>query len=377
MPTATKTRDTTKMVLFGLSAGYCQYRGCDKRNLGDPVTGEVFNTGWVAHIIASEPGGPRGDEELSPEYRDDINNLMLLCDVHHRLVDKQKPKEHPAPLLREMKAEHEARVASACGIPPDSKSHVLLFGANIGEHKSVLDYRTAAPAVVAKRRYPAGELVIQTKDDSRTERTPTYWAQELANLDSKFEARVRPVLAVGDDPHVSVFALAPQPLLVRLGTLLSDKVRVGIYQRHREPVQGWEWPDLDESYEPLAPSVDSPTDTSKRPALVISLSATVAEERVKAAMGNDCAIWHVGIPKPNHHCIRSPEDLATWRKFVQGLLNDIKSVHGHRIPLHIFPVMPNSAAVALGLVRQEKADMPFHLYDALGDDDFTHAFNIE
>src|SRR5258705_840215 len=140
------TRDTTKHVLFGLAAGYCQYRGCDKRNLGDPLTGEVFNTGWAAHVIGSKPGGPRGDDDLSKALRDDIKNLMLLCDVHHRLVDKKDPRGHPPEVLYAMKGEHEARIELACGIPPDARSHVLLYVRNIGDHKTALDYATTAPA---------------------------------------------------------------------------------------------------------------------------------------------------------------------------------------------------------------------------------------
>jgi SMODS-associated and fused to various effectors sensor domain len=379
MPSETKTRETTKHVLFALSAGYCQYRGCDKRNTGDPLTGRVFNTGWVAHVIGSKPGGPRGDDELSEMLRDDIENLMLLCDVHHRVIDKEDPDGHPPEVLREMKQEHESRVELACGIPPDRKSHVLLYGANIGDHKTTLDYATTAPALLQRRRYPAKErFVIQAKDNHRRDKDPEYWPEERAHLAGKFEARVLPELANGADPHVSVFALAPQPLLVLLGSLLSDKKNVHVYQRHREPEPSWMWPDPDDADEPLAPEfVARPSSFDKPPALLLALSATVTADRVAEAMTGEHALWHVSIPRPNTHCIRTPRDLVVWRKFIAGALDEIKACHGQGSALHVFPVVPNSAAVCLGLVRQQKADLPLHMYDQIQGQGFVPAFTIE
>ena len=379
MPTAKRADATpkTKQILYALSAGYCQYEGCGKRVIYDRIRWRPLNVGQAAHNVAVKPGGPRGEAGRSEELSDDPSNILVLCYDCHIRIDADV-SGHPEARLRAMKLAHEERIALACSISPDKKSHVLVFGSSVGTHPAILGRVTTDPALLSRGRYPATNegLQIQTKGDLRTERSPHFWATERANLEEHYQTVVRPFLARQDDPHVSVFAFGAQPLLVLLGTLLSDKFRVGIYQRHREPEPTWTWPDLGESYEPLAPTVNRPIDTGKRPALVISLSGTVAEERVTAVMGNDCAIWHVRIPEPNHHCIQNPADLVIWRKFVQRLLDEIKSIHGHGTPLHIFPVMPNSAAVSLGLVRQEKADMPFHLYDAQGEEDFTHALNI-
>ncbi|MBK7781770.1 MAG: SAVED domain-containing protein [Ardenticatenia bacterium] len=303
---------------------------------------------------------------------------MLLCYEHHRLVDKQDPEGHPRERLLGMKQAQEKRVSLACGIPPENKSHVLIYGANIGDHKTALDYRTTASALLPQRRYPANRepFLIQTRDDSRTDRNPEYWGQERQNLETKFATRILPVIAAGDDPHISVFGLAPQPLLVLLGALLSDKYNVAVYQRHREPVPGWAWPDLDDDYETLTLQLARPESFNRPPALVLSLSATLTENRVLTAMGDDCAIWHVSIPVRNQHCIRSPHDLVVWRRFIMRLLGEIKEKHGHGTELHIFPAVPVSAAVTLGLVRQSKADMPFHVYDEVPGRGFVQALTI-
>lgn len=379
MPTAKRAEASqkTKQILYALSAGYCQYEGCGKRIIYDRVKLKPLNVGQAAHNVAARPGGPRGDEVRSEELADDPDNILVLCYDCHKRIDNDVDA-HPEHRLQAMKIAQEERVELACGIPPDRRSQVLVFGSSIGTHPAVLDRVTTDPALLSRGRYPASKevLEIQTKGDLKTERSPDFWTTERANLEEHYRAIVRPLLSRQGDPHVSVFAFAAQPLLVLLGTLLSDKFRVDVFQRHREPEPSWRWPDLDESYEPLAPILDRPTAATTNPALVISLSATITEDRVRSALGEDCSIWHVRLEYPDHDCFRSPSDLVTWRKFLRKTLNEIKAAYEHGTPLHIFPAMPVSAAVALGLVRQEKADMPFHLYDALPHQDFTPAIQI-
>ena len=94
-----------KLRLWGKTAGRCQYPGCNKILWRDDLTKVEFNTAYIAHIIADKPNGHRGDKVLSKKLPRDISNLMLLCDEHHRLIDKEKVDEHPAELLSEYKRE--------------------------------------------------------------------------------------------------------------------------------------------------------------------------------------------------------------------------------------------------------------------------------
>jgi len=50
---------------------------------------DTLNAAYIAHIVAEKPDGPRGDPARSPLLADAIENLMLLCDVHHRLIDRE------------------------------------------------------------------------------------------------------------------------------------------------------------------------------------------------------------------------------------------------------------------------------------------------
>jgi hypothetical protein len=66
----------------------------------------------VAHIVSSAPDGPRGHYPLPPEDRDKYDNLILLCEEHHHIVDSQ-PSTYTVQRLRQMKANHEALVDNA------------------------------------------------------------------------------------------------------------------------------------------------------------------------------------------------------------------------------------------------------------------------
>ncbi len=128
---------TNRHVLWARSAGRCAYDGCNVPLIGDLISGaEDKNFGFVAHIVAETSTGPRGDAVRSPLLANDVDNLMLLCHRHHKLIDVDAVDEHPEHRLREMKAAHEARIDIVSGITSDRASHVIRFGAQIGRHES-------------------------------------------------------------------------------------------------------------------------------------------------------------------------------------------------------------------------------------------------
>jgi hypothetical protein len=65
--------------------------------------------GQECHIVARKEDGPRGISPLTAEQRDTYGNLILLCSVHHKVIDDQ-PGEYTMAVLQEVKREHEAWV---------------------------------------------------------------------------------------------------------------------------------------------------------------------------------------------------------------------------------------------------------------------------
>src|SRR5579871_4068919 len=130
--------ERTKILLWGKAAGRCQYDPCNKSVWLDDVTKMEFNSAYIAHIIADKPNGPRGDPKLSELLKAELSNLMLMCDPHHRLIDIEDVAGHSVERLRTMKRKHEDRMELLSSLTEEKQSHILLYGANIGQHSAAL-----------------------------------------------------------------------------------------------------------------------------------------------------------------------------------------------------------------------------------------------
>jgi hypothetical protein len=302
---------------------------------------------------------------------------MLVCPICHAKMDQFKSGgRYTVELLQAMKSEHERRVALVTAIAPGMTSHVLLYGANIGHHSSPLKYANTALALFPER-YPAEDRAIELGmvDSSLRDTNDAFWSVESENLRTKFDQRVRERLAHGDISHLSVFALAPQPLLILLGTLLIDISEAQVFQRHREPQQTWKWPD--HTTTPSFKIIEPSTDERRTPVLVLALSATITHDRITKVVGDDAAVWTVTIPEPNNDFTKSRQQLSEFRALMRKLLDRIKAKHRQATPLHIFPAASVSVAVEMGRIRMPKADMPWKIYDQNNQrGGFVHALNI-
>jgi hypothetical protein len=345
--------------LWGKAAGRCEYDGCNDRLWLDSLTQVEFNAAYVAHIVADSPDGPRGDAALSPKLKAELSNLMLLCDKHHRLVDREQIEQHPVERLTEMKRRHEDRIELVASLMPDKQSHVLLYGANIGEQSAPLSLSSAAEAMLPEW-YPAESrpIEISLRNSFATDKTDMYWQVERAHLEGKISQQIRPRLAQGDIHHLSIFAIAPQPLLILLGALLSDIPAAVVYQRHREP-PGWRWQDEADSTDYV---IEDPVVASGPPALIFSLSATVVDDRVKKVIPN-AEIWKISVANPNNDFLKSRHQASEFRRVMRQTMDRIKVRHGQNATVHVFPAMPVALAVELGRIRMPKADLPLSIYD--------------
>jgi hypothetical protein len=352
----------TRTILWARAAGRCQYAGCNKPLIGDLISGaEDANFGFVAHIVAEPPTGPRGDPLRSPLLANDVNNLMLMCHVHHKLIDVDEVAEHPEGRLLAMKAAHERRIEIVTTITDDRASHVLRYAANIGEHTSPVTYDQIATAMLPSR-YPADgrhTIDIELRGSAHSDQEAAYWTIQRENLSRQFKSKVHDRLDAGEIRHLSVFALAPQPLLIELGRHLCDITAINVYQLHREP-KGWGWPT---NGPPMRLRMRKPPHSDGAPALVLALSATLADERIKAVLGQNASLWVIEAEQPHNDIMKRPADLAEFRRLLRSIFDAIKATHGEHAVINVFPAVPVSAAVEVGRVWMPKADLPLMVYD--------------
>ena len=93
MPISDKTRKT----IWGLSGNRCAFPGCNNE-LYLTVGESNSLVGEECHICARNAGGPRFDPSLTEAEVNDYSNLILLCSIHHKLVD-DNPKHYDAASL--------------------------------------------------------------------------------------------------------------------------------------------------------------------------------------------------------------------------------------------------------------------------------------
>jgi hypothetical protein len=95
--------------LFAVSSNRCAFPKC-----AEPLVHEGKVTGRACHIKGDRPGSARYDETQADEERHSFENLILLCPIHHDVIDADEIA-YSVERLHKLKASHEAQTIS----PPD------------------------------------------------------------------------------------------------------------------------------------------------------------------------------------------------------------------------------------------------------------------
>jgi hypothetical protein len=347
--------------LWVKSGGRCQYDGCNIPLWKDSLMQKDLNKSYISHIVAAKEDGPRGDSILSKELESDFNNLMLLCDECHRRIDKSETKIHTRELLIEMKTTKERNIELLTNLTPDKKSHLVSFTSKIGSFDPAINFEDCVQAVLPKY-YPVSDNIIQlgTKNLVFEDNKQNYWEVHSLQLEEMVKRKITPLIYQEKKNHFSIFALAPQPSLIKLGSLLSELSICEVYQLHREPSQTWKWQNEDEAFKV---KLIEPVEIFSKAVLVISMSDNVTKERIINTLGNDISIWTITVENPNRNILKNRQTLINFKNQVRDAFSKIKQHYESNNPIHIFPVMPNSCAIETGRVWMEKADLPLIIFD--------------
>lgn len=356
----------TQCMLWGRSAGRCEFKGCNKILYRSSVTQELANLAEKAHIYSFSEEGPRGRGKFAKHPKDlnNLENLMLVCESCHKIIDtEQKTKKYNADLISSWKKEHEQRVEIVTGIASDQKTHVIFYESNISKQSSRLEKIEAYEAIFPDRYPVSSEPIRLSMDWKAQDNRDSFWATESENLNAEFKSKIEPLLREREQPtlHFTVFALASMPLLIQLGSLFTDKVNVDVRQKLREPIT-WRWQKAPVDFDFV---IQEPEHFDGRPVLVFSLTDKIEHQRIFDVLGTKVSIWEITTNEqfigPN--MIISSEQLGIFRTKVRDLLNRIRHEHDHESTLSIFPTMSISCSIELGRVRMPKVEMPWDIYD--------------
>lgn len=351
-----------KILIWTLASGRCQFEGCNKCLYEDLKTKRLYNKAHIAHIIADSPNGVRGHPKKSLELKDDIRNLMLLClDCHIRIDDlKSGEKEYPTALLLKMKFKHEKRIRSRTAISKTKESNFVLYTSMINGYKPTIDFETLkvdlAPKIYPAEPYP---IILSSEEKIFTEKNSEFWNYESSHLSFLFKTKLKDVIGYRDSKHYSIFAIAAQPLLIKLGVLLNDINHSEVYQKHRS-TQSWQWANTTTT---LNFKLNRTTPSNNKVALKVSLSAPIKNERITSILGKDIDIWEITVDQPNVNLISSPKQVFEFGAITGIVFDEIKNTYPNIDIIHIFPAMPISTSIEFGKRWMSKVHLPMMLYD--------------
>lgn len=116
--------DKTRKILWGRSGNRCAM--CRHELVADATaTDDESIIGDECHIVSPSPNGPRHDGSHPQEKLDAYDNLILLCRIHHKLVDDQE-SSYTAGILRQTKADHETWVSEKLTDKPPAPKRIVI-----------------------------------------------------------------------------------------------------------------------------------------------------------------------------------------------------------------------------------------------------------
>lgn len=352
--------DRIRVMLSVAAGGRCEFAGCNDYLFEHNLTlrGGVF--GQNAHIIAFSEDGPRAaDESGTPEVHD-VGNLLLLCPRCHKQIDDE-PDRFPADVLRQYKLAHETRVRLVTGLGPDMRTEVVQLKANVGGQPVGIPaphvYEAVAPRYPADTQGLVIDLTTLQCEDS------TFYLSAERVIRRRVEQLLAPGVEVKGARHLSVFALAPIPVLVLFGAVLGNKVAAEMYQRHRD-TEDWRWKT---DGTPVAYSFErvKAGTPDGAVALVLSLSGQVSVDQVTAVAGASATVYELTLagqdPRPTY--LRLRDDLARFASEYREALAVIRATHPGLATLGVFPAVPAPVAVVMGRELLPKIDPVLLVHD--------------
>lgn len=350
--------EKTKMLLIARTGGRCQFKGCNKNLFIDEFTLKEFNSSNVAHIVASSPDGPRGNDD-SYKLSDNIDNLMLLCPEHHSMIDKY-PEQYPPEDLVEMKAEQELRVAKLLDEMYFPESEIIAFEAKIKNIDDVsVDTKLACEAMRLKGYKPAftNKRVIKI-DSSYDYKDSKYWEDVNRSLKYKFQSTIEGIISSEPNKRFSIFPLAPIPLIIKLGYLFGDKKTIDIYQKFREP-NSWSWQSEGETNKFEVRKITR--NENNKIAIILSVSSMIDINRI-IKVDNFGIVYHLQAEECSVNAIKSLQDLECfWQKYLE-MLDIIKNSDSVN-EISLFPAIPVSVAFMVGNKYMKGIYPKIRIYD--------------
>lgn len=343
--------------LWTNAGGRCEYPGCNDYLLEDKLSGKDYNFGEMAHNVGREntEGSPRGLNKLSIIKRSKAQNHLLLCARHHKLIDTGKFLDfYTVEELQSYKEDHENRIKYLTGLNDSRKSVVLRMMNRI--HKdpvSVSNEEIIEALWKCANRYP--EYLLRTHNNLEIDlgdlpdtRDRAYWKTATNRIDEVIEYQLKPQVRKFIN-HISIFAIAPIPLMIYLGAKLGDKIRMDIYQKQFNAEEDWVWCKNSRKVFFKYDKIQEKQNNSKV-AILISISGKISMKSLPKDVKENYTLYELKPKKfsPNRDLVQNKNTLLNFKKTYQELLRAIEYTHSTSKEILLFPAVPISLSIFCG-----------------------------
>jgi hypothetical protein len=369
-----RIKEPVRLLLCVRAGGRCEFDGCNAFLFEHHLTLATGNFAQLAHVVAFSVDGPRGGSPR-PADINAIENLMLLCHRCHKLIDDH-PQDYAREMLQRHKVDHEERIRHLTDLRPNRRTVVLQLKALVRGKPVDIPFADVARAVAPN--YPVdrtGHLI--DLNPIQASGPPLYNVAKQI-VDRRVGELYQPGAPALEIRHISLFALAPIPVLVYLGSRLSSKIPLEVFQRHRD-TQDWVWKEggepVDYQYIRLRIGEDP-----RKVALVMSLSGRVDHTRLPTEIDSSFSLYELQIigRDPSLDFLRRREDLTRFAFVYREFLAMLGREHPQAPELHLFPAVPAPVAVLCGFERLPKVQPHLIVYNNDGGENgFVRAIEVD
>lgn len=366
------------------SCGRCMFEGCGANLTGVSLYNASSRIGYLAHIIASDPRGPRGTIADSHRLSDNSNNIMLMCDEHHRLIDCFEPEKYSAAVLYNMRQAHCDMVnvyLSALAFP---RVKAVTLHANLANIPTYFHDSELIDAILATGKAMQPRVIHHIRRTQRDDRrTPEFWTQYLHEHQLDIQTLVTSYnnLNTANMEELAVFPLHHIATMVLAGRIIGEARATQVFQYHRDR-KTWKWDADAVSQPPGTFYVEGLiADRVAEVLITIELTANIDLEslpvNLKASISDNQIPWvRIKTPNPNGACIGHPDDLTQFMRVARQAINHVQDVM-RATRVHLIGVSPASTLFCFGQMLQAGHHPTYTIYDRAGRDSlFGGAFSI-
>ena len=332
--------------------GRCMFEGCGDNLTIDALTGSRGNFSYLAHNVASSPNGPRGILYLSETLSNDTSNVLLLCDKHHRLVDRVAKLSYPAPRLTKMRKDF---CAAANKLLDGLKFQPLPCFAVIWPvqraYASAPNERQIAQCLYPMRLRLLENLNVLNNNES----IHIDFEQSIISglMPKLIEETANKILQQSSSSHhkAGVFAIGLMPMLIGLGAKIGNKNEIYPQLRFRDSSE-WTWPNESPNYDTYqVTGLEALTEKEEEIVMTLELTAVPSQFKFFSEEKFSKGIKTISITAKQefmgNSLIGHPKEGIAFTTEIQKLLHNLKTSHEVKT-IHLLPCASNAACVFFG-----------------------------